>query len=84
MKTTKRTQISVEKREVWVVRGQQKVMAALCEACGTQVEMVIAEQAAAMARVSRRDIYRRVESGELHFTETEDGLLYVCLNSLTA
>jgi hypothetical protein len=54
-----------------------------CEACGATVEMVTAEQAAALAEVSTRAIYRQVESGQIHFTETADGQLFVCLNSLS-
>jgi hypothetical protein len=29
-----------------------------------------------------RAIYRRVEAGELHFTETPEGQLLICLNSI--
>ncbi len=35
-----------------------------------------------LANVSSRTIYRRVEAGEMHYTETEEGLLLVCANSL--
>lgn len=83
MKTTKRTQVTVEKREVWVIRRPGKVTMVWCEACGATVEMVTAEQAATQAEVSRRAIYRQVENGEIHFTETADGQLFVCLNSLS-
>jgi hypothetical protein len=72
LKTTKRTHITVEKREVWVVRRPQKARMVWCE-----------EQAAALAEVSTRAIYRQVESGQIHFTETADGQLFVCLNSLS-
>jgi len=83
LKTTKRTHITVEKHEVWVVRQGRKIVTAWCETCGATVEMVTAEQAAALAEVSTRAIYRQVESGQIHFTETADGQLFVCLNSLS-
>ena len=35
-----------------------------------------------MAHITSRDIYRRVEAGELHSIEMDDGSLRVCLNSL--
>jgi hypothetical protein len=44
--------------------------------------MVTAGEAAAIAGVSLRAICRRVDLGELHFKETGDGLLFICLNSL--
>jgi len=45
--------------------------------------MVTPEEAAALAQTTTRDIYRRVEAGELHFTERPEGALLLCLNSLT-
>ncbi len=53
-----------------------------CEACAAQVRMVTAEEAAMIAEVSARAIYRRVEAGRIHFTETPEGLLLICFNSL--
>jgi hypothetical protein len=44
--------------------------------------MLAPEQIAAITGTSTRDIYRRVEAGELHFTETESGVLLICLDSL--
>lgn len=43
--------------------------------------MYLPEHAAAVSRTTPRDIYRRVESGELHFVETRDGELLICGNS---
>jgi len=44
--------------------------------------MATAEQAALLAGVSTRQLYRWVEASKLHFTETPEGLLLVCLDSL--
>ena len=35
--------------------------------------MIAAEEAATIGRISRRVIYRRIDSGALHFIETLDG-----------
>jgi hypothetical protein len=43
--------------------------------------MVTPEAAAAIARVTVRSIYARVETESLHFLETPDGLLLLCANS---
>ncbi|MCA1850229.1 MAG: hypothetical protein LC672_04020 [Acidobacteria bacterium] len=40
------------------------------------------DEAAAAAGVSPRVIREWVEDGRLHFTETSDGALFVCLASL--
>jgi hypothetical protein len=44
--------------------------------------MLTPEEAAAFAQSTARHIYRRVEAGELHSIETNDGALRVCVNSL--
>ena len=46
--------------------------------------MIAPEQAAQMARVGPRTIYTWVESGKLHFLETPEGSLLICLDSLGA
>ena len=44
--------------------------------------MVAANEAAMIARLSTREIYRLVEAGRLHFSEDQNGLLFVCFASL--
>ena len=44
--------------------------------------MLMPDEAAALAQSTARDIYRRVETRELHSIETDDGALRVCVNSL--
>jgi len=46
--------------------------------------MFTPEVAARLASVSQRTIYRWIEAGSLHFTETPDGGLLVCQASLLA
>jgi hypothetical protein len=80
--TTKRTtRITLETDEVLIVR--RRPAPGWCEGCARQVEMLSPEQAAA-AGLSVRAVYRRVEVGRLHFTETPEGQVWVCLNSLLA
>ena len=45
--------------------------------------MVTVDEAVIAAGVSTRAIYQGVEDGKLHFTETLEGLLRICLNSLS-
>jgi len=40
------------------------------------------EEAAMMAGVSWRTISQWVEEGRVHFTETPEGLLLICINSV--
>ena len=40
------------------------------------------DEAAELGHVSTRTIYRWIEAETLHFTETSEGLLMICLDSL--
>ena len=54
-----------------------------CHVCGDQVGMVTADHAAAMIGVKSRTIYQCVESGQIHFADTPEGLLLVCVKSVS-
>ena len=51
-----------------------------CKDCRKTVQMVTADQAAAIVQISSRAIYRAIEDGELHFLEMPT--LFVCRDSL--
>lgn len=76
------TEITIETEQVVVIRQQADVAERWCGGCSTFVRMVTPEQAALMTHISARTIYRQAENGELHFTETPEGLLLICLDSL--
>ena len=77
----KRTEITVEVDEV-IYMARHRLTRAWCPACGSEVQMLTPEQAAAVAGVTVRAVNRRVEDGSVHFLETADGRLWVCVNSL--
>ena len=81
----KRTEITIEIDELMVVKSRrQGTVRMWCPACSTEVTMVTPGQAAAITAASVRTINRWVESGMVHFTETHDGLLLLCADSLQA
>ena len=51
-----------------------------CDDCGAK--LISAEQAATVIQSTRRQIYRWVEQGALHFHEAADGSVLVCSHSL--
>lgn len=55
-----------------------------CETCGDGTQMVSAEKAAAVGWASRRQIYRWIEDGSLHFLEQPDGEVLICGRTLAA
>ena len=85
MATKRRTEKTVEIHEFYVIRSASGSLPSLCGACDTgDAIMVAPEQAAAVAHIPVRMIYRWVESGAVHYQEKPDGSLIVCLMSLPA
>jgi excisionase family DNA binding protein len=78
----KKTEIVVELDEVFVIRRRQTIAFAWCAECGDQVQMLTPDQAATIGGLSSRLIYRWIEAGRIHFSETGEGHLLVCQSSL--
>ena len=81
MRKRKSTKITFETERLLFISGQRSLFA-LCEACGDEVRLVTVDEAAAMARVNSLAVYRLVEAGRLHHTETTAGALLICAVSL--
>jgi len=79
MKT--RTEITFEMDRLVIV-GSNRGSLQWCDNCHKWVDMMTIDQAAIMARVNSRTIFRWADSGELHSAETPEGLLLICPNSL--
>jgi hypothetical protein len=85
MKTKKTTRILHEEHEVLSVRRHAYApsqVIVLCEECGSAVPLVALEEAMVVAGVSALTLYRMAEAGLIHFRESPEGLLLVCLDSL--
>ena len=78
---TKRTVTTIEIAERVVISARTDIPQVPCPVCA-QAAMITPEAAAALAAVSVRSIYARIEAESVHFLETPDGLLLVCANSL--
>ena len=79
----RRTEIAIELEEIFVIRGRRSTAPAWCDSCANQVQMLTPDQAATIAGLSPRLIYRWIEAGRIHFSETAEGGLFVCQSSLT-
>jgi hypothetical protein len=78
----KKNKVLVETEQIIRLRRRPKKVRAWCKVCAKQVSMVSSEEAAALMGISQRTIFRQVEAGDLHFTETLEGLIFICPNSL--
>lgn len=85
MGTRRRTEKTVEIHELYIIRSASGSLPALCVECSTADSIMIApEQAAVVAQVPPRIIYRWVEAGVIHYKEEPNGSLTVCVRSLPA
>lgn len=75
------TRITLETERVLVIRGKRS-REVWCEACSAQVQMVTLDEASSIAGVSELAICRQIDARFLHSTETPDGQIVICLNSL--
>ena len=77
-------EITIETEE-HIVLGSgaiQRATVMWCPACRGRVEMLTPEQAAQVAGVSTRTIFRWAESGTVHFIEECGHPLVICRDSL--
>lgn len=78
MKT--RTEITFEMDRLIVLNRSRK--SEWCTSCSRPVEMLSVDDAALVAQVNSVTIFRWAIAGDLHSSETPDGLLLICPNSL--
>ena len=81
MRRTRKMKITVENERLLVV-SQRQGTESWCEGCSARVRMLSPAEASALAAVSDRTIFRQIESRQLHFTETSEGAVLICINSL--
>lgn len=76
-----KTEIEIELSETVVYRGRGEKFEAFCPECKAPVEMATPQIASVLTHTTEREIYRLVETGKIHFVETDR--LILCLRSLT-
>lgn len=84
MRTTKRTEITIETDRIVVLSRRKVSVESWCRRCNQRVKMVTVDEAASIAGVTSRTMYRWADAEKLHFTETADGVLMICHTSLTS
>lgn len=64
------------------IRGGANFVNAFCVDCGRKTGFLTPEAAAGIIDSDTREVYRRIESGELHYIEVGGVTLMVCARSL--
>ena len=70
---TRTTEIKIESEEIYLLRRSRRPIRAWCAECEAVVQMVTPDEAANLAGVTARTVYRWIEQGKVHFTETAAG-----------
>ena len=78
----RKIQLTVETHQLLVISRTKGSIQGWCSECANDVPLIRPEEAAVLAGVSPRTIYRRVEAGLVHFAESPEGWLLICLGSL--
>lgn len=80
-----KTEIKFETHELTIIRVRRgQTVSAFCPLCEQVVLHFTITSAAAALGVSETAIFRLVEGGTIHSTETAAGALLVCGNSISA
>jgi len=84
MKRKRRAEILIEADRTIIYTRRHQARTQWCPSCGAEVEMITAFEAAMLAGVTSYTIYGWAECGEIHSAATPEGVLLVCLNSLSS
>lgn len=74
--------IIFEKEETIMLRKSSAIIDTFCPICQTMVVMATPEAVSLISQISEREIFRKIDAGEVHFIEGPK--VYVCLNSTEA
>ncbi len=77
----RRTEIFLEIEEHYFELSGAKQIG-WCDECACEVRLVSPEAGAMCSGLSTRLVYRRLETGLIHYSEKPDGSLRICLPSL--
>ena len=75
-----KTEIEIELTETVAYFRRSERFEAFCPQCKSSVEMATPPIAAIIAKSGEREIYRLIETGNIHFVETDR--VFICLKSL--
>jgi hypothetical protein len=74
----RKTEITFETEELVAIKAR-RAFKGFCGRCNAFVEMVPTEAAAMLTGLGEREIFRLIETGEIHFVEAER--VFVCRDS---
>src|SRR4030095_1604339 len=80
---TSRIEFSFEEHEIWRIDNREGSGSLSCTECRDDSPMITAEKLEEAICAIPRNIYNRLENGDVHFVETEKLQVLVCLASFS-
>jgi len=77
-----RTKITIETESLLVIKNSARRPFEHCEECQKLVAIVSPDEAAAIARVSLGQLYQYLKARTIHYRESGNCVIWVCLDSL--
>ena len=77
----RRTKITLETRRLIVITGHNHKRV-WCAGCEQEALMISVDEASSKTGKSALSIYRGLDAGQIHYSETDEGALLVCLESI--
>lgn len=88
MKVKRRIEIITVREQTYQNLHREKftppLRTAWCDGCQTHTQMLTPDLAAHISGITLRTLFQWIESGHIHFVETPEGSIFVCLESVTA
>src|SRR4051812_25845364 len=82
MKRKRRIEIVSYSERTLTIKKPNSPTVTWCSPCAAKAQMLTPDEAATVAQVNVRTIYRWVEASRVHFMEVAGGELLICLDSL--
>ena len=74
--------ITIETERLLVISRARESLESWCTQCNEQSNFIAVDEAAAVAGISERTIFRWAEAGAIHLLETAQGKAMFCLKSI--
>lgn len=78
---TKQTKITIETDSLMILRGRTSPRA-WCQQCGAETEVIPLDGVGVISNLQPTEVRAWMESEDLHRSQTPDGGVLICLNSL--
>jgi len=80
---TSHFEVSFEQHEIWRLSRADGTGSHICPICTDTSHMIAAEIAASVLQFSTRQIYWLIDADAIHYVETENMQMLICLASLS-